>query len=211
MNMTAKHFFKSLGITIGIYLGLNLLFIILYVVAGGFVVNNAPVRFIEFWTVYFVDDIGGFFMLLITPGGGAGILGGDLFSGLMYYVYQLLAVPSPHYAWKIVGILWVFVPGMVTSLIIGFKFSNEMPRSSFWSVLVAIFFLTVFPIIGQFVGAIPAWHSLTAELIHPVYWTHLADATRLMINPITIINIGLMGFLNGAFFGSIAAISSSNL
>ncbi len=181
-------FMKNFGISLGIFFVLNAVFLFIYAAVGG--VGGAT--FGAFFTLI-GGDLWGFFTALLSVGGTQA----DVFTSLMYHV-NMGANPYPVLT-NIVGILWVLVPGIVTALITGSKFSNESSKIAFLGVMAAIFVLTVLPIIFILIPAlgISSSTAIGATIVPSMYHTPY-------------LLIILAGLFNGAFFGGIAAMSSTN-
>ena len=179
-------FGKTFGISIGIYFLLNAIFLIVYAAVGG--VGGATIG--EFFGLI-GTNLWDFFTALLSPGGTqAGV-----FTSMMYHInpnaYPLLT--------NIFGILWVLVPGLVAAIISG-KVSNESSKSAFFGMMLAIFILTVLPIIFILIPTlgISSTSAIGQTIVPSMYHTPY-------------LLIILAGIFNGAFFGGLAAMFSSNM
>lgn len=179
-------FMKNFGINLGIFFLLNAIFLIAYAAVGG--VGGATIG--EFFGLI-GQDLWGFFTALLTVGGTQA----DVFSSMMYHTspngYPLIT--------NIVGILWVLVPGIVTAIITGSKFSNESSKTAFFGMMFAIFILTVLPIIF---AVIPALGIPTTTAIGQTIVPGMFNTSYVLVI--------LAGIFNGALFGGVAAMSSSS-
>ena len=179
-------FMKNFGLNLGIFFLLNAIFLFIYVALGG--VGGATIG--AFFGLI-GQDLWGFFTALLTVGGTQS----DVFASLIYHVrpngYPLVT--------NIVGILWVLVPGIVTALITGSKFSNESSKTAFFGMMLAIFLLTVLPIIFAVIPAlgIPTNTAIGLTIVPGMY-----NASYVLVI--------LAGIFNGALFGGVAAMSSTS-
>ena len=181
-------FMKNFGINLGIFFVLNAIFLFIYAAVGG--VGGAA--FGAFFGLI-GEDLWGFFTALLTIGGTQA----DVFASLMYHV-NMSANPYPVLT-NIVGILWVLVPGLVTAIITGSKFSDESSKTAFFGMMLAIFVLTVLPIIFAVIPAlgIPTSTAIGLSIVPGMY-------------NLSYVLVILAGIFNGAFFGGIAAMSSTS-
>lgn len=179
-------FGKNFGISIGIYFLLNVIFLFIYAAVGGV----GGTTFGEFFGLI-GDDLWGFFTALLSPGGTKV----DIFASIMYHTvpngYPILT--------NIFGILWVCVPGFVTSIISGIKFSNESSKTAFFGMAFAIFILTAIPLIFILIPSmgISATTTIGQTIVPSLYHTPFRTAL-------------LAGAFNGAFFGGLAAMFSTD-
>ncbi|QEE15728.1 hypothetical protein DSAG12_01555 [Promethearchaeum syntrophicum] len=180
-------FGKTFGISIGIYFLLNAIFLFVYAAVGG--VGGATIG--AFFGLI-GDDLWGFFTALLSPGG----VQADVFTSLMYHV-NMGANPYPVLT-NIFGMVWVLVPGLVAAIFAG-KSSNESSKSAFFGLMLAIFILSVLPIIFILIPAlgISSVTAIGATIVPSMYHT-----------PYLIII--LAAIFNGAFFGGLAAMFSTN-
>ena len=177
---------KNFGINLGIFFLLNVVFLFIYAAVGG--VGGAT--FGAFFGLI-GQDLWGFFTAILSVGGTQS----DVFTSLMYHTR-----PNGYpYITNIVGILWVLVPGIVTAIITGSKFSNESSKTSFFGMMLAIFILTVLPIIFILIPAlgISSTTAIGATIVPSMYHTPY-------------LLIILAGIFNGAFYGGLAAMSSTS-
>ena len=179
---------KNFGINLVIFFLLNAVFLFIYAAVGG--VAGATIG--EFFGLI-GQDLWGFFTALLSVGGTQA----DVFASLMYHV-NMSANPYPLLT-NIVGILWVLVPGLVTALITGSKFSNESSKTAFFGMMFAIFILTVLPIIF---AVIPALGISTTTAIGQTIVPGMYNTSYVLVI--------LAGVFNGALFGGVAAMSSSS-
>ncbi|MHA1473569.1 MAG: hypothetical protein ACTSPA_13920 [Promethearchaeota archaeon] len=181
-------FMKNFGLNLGIFFLLNAIFLFAYAALGG--VGGAAIGDL-FGLIG--QDLWGFFTALLSVGGTQA----DVFTSLMYHV-NMGANPYPVLT-NIVGILWVLVPGLVTALITGSKFSDESSKTAFFGMMLAIFILTVLPIIFILIPAlgISPITAIGATIVPSMYHTPY-------------LLIILAGLFNGAFFGGLAAMFSTN-
>jgi len=178
-------FGKTFGISIGIYFLLNAIFLFVYAAVGG--VGGAT--FGEFFGLI-SNEIGGFFTALLSPGG----VKADVFTSMMYHI-----TPNGYpYITNIFGIVWVLVPGIVAAIIAG-KLSNESSKSAFFGLMLAIFILSVLPIIFILIPSlgISSVTAIGATIVPSMYHTPY-------------LLIILAAIFNGAFFGGLAAMFSTN-
>ena len=190
-------FMKNFGISIGIYFLLNAVFLFIFAAVGG--VGNATIG--EFFGLI-GNDPWGFVTALFTLGGTQA----DVFnSALSYAVPNGLTIQA-----NIVGILWVLVPGFVTAIFAG-KISNESSKSAFFGLMIAIFVLTILPII---IVLIPAWTIpvetvIGQSIVPPMYYSSYLGVL-IPWTTMRYVYVVLAGLFNGAFFGGLAAMFSTN-
>ena len=179
-------FGKTFGISIGIYFLLKAIFLIVYTAVGG--VGGATIG--EFFGSI-GPNLWEFFTALLSPGGTQA----DVFNSMMYHIspngYPLIT--------NIFGIVWVLVPGLVAAIIAG-KVSNESSKTAFFGMMVSIFILTVLPIIFILIPTlgISSTSAIGLTIVPSMYHTPY-------------LLIILAGIFNGAFFGGLAAMFSSNM
>ena len=179
-------FMKNFGISLGIFFLLNVIFLFIYAAVGG--VGGAT--FGAFFALI-GQDLWGFFTAILSPGGTQA----DIFTSLIYHTRR----NGYPYITNIVGILWVLVPGLVTAIITGSKFSNESSKTAFFGMMLAVFVLTVLPIIFILIPAlgISSTTAIGATIVPSMYHTPY-------------LLIILAGIFNGSFFGGWAAMSSTS-
>lgn len=197
-------FFKNFGKAVGIYILLNFIFILLYPLLNGISIGY-------FITGILFDDITGFIVCLLIPGGG--MYSGDVFSSFSFYLGDAITYWTDRanpVAWDIVGLLWVILPGLLTAILMGKKFWQERPTKSFWTEFTAIFILTILPLIVIFLIEINDVYEFTQNLIPVWLRTHDGGIATNWV-PTDYLNIILIGIFNGAFFGGIAALNSTEL
>ena len=191
-------FMKNFGISIGIYFLLNAVFLFIFAALGG--VGGTTIG--EFFGLI-GNDPWGFVTALFTLGGTQA----DVFnSTLSYAVPNGLTIQA-----NIVGILWVIVPGLVTALITGSKFSNQSSKTAFLGTMAAIFVLTILPIIIVLIPAwtIPVGTAIGQSIVPPMYYSSFLGVL-IPWTAMRYIYVVLAGLFNGAFFGGLAAMSSGS-
>ena len=179
-------FMKNFGISIGIYFLLNVIFLFIYAAVGG--VGGAT--FGAFFGLI-GQDIWGFFTAIFTVGGTQA----DVFTSLIYHTR-----PNGYpYITNIVGILWVLVPGLVAGILAGKYFSNESSKTAFFGMMLAVFVLSVLPILFVLIPSMGV--STTTAIGQTIIPSDFGSSYVLII---------LAGIFNGAFFGGWAAMSSNS-
>ncbi len=196
---------KNFGKALLIYILLNFVFVLLYPLVNGR-------TFGWFITDWMFKDLTGFVTALFIPGGG--IHSGDIFSSVAFYLGDLINYWGDReysIAWDIVGLLWVILPGLTTAILMGKTFWSERPSKAFWTEFATIFILTMLPFIFMLVIQINGIHIFSNALTPDWLLTH--DRLGIEINwvPSMYLNVVLVGFFNGMFFGGIAAASSTDL
>ncbi len=179
-------FGKTFGISMGIFFLLNAIFLFVYAAVGG--VGGATIG--GFFGLI-GKDLWGFFTAILSPGGTQA----DVFTSMMYHVK-----PNGYpYLTNIIGILWVLVPGIVTAIITGAKFSDESSKSSFFGMMLTIFILSILPLLFVVIPSlgISSATAIGATIVPSMYHTPY-------------LLVILAGLFNGAFFGGLAAMSSTN-
>lgn len=196
---------KNFGKAVGIYIGLNLLFIILYPLF-----NGIPIGY--FITHMIPDDITGFLVALLIPGGG--MHAGDVFSATGYYLGDLIKywdIRDNSIGWDIFGFLWVWIPGLIAAIVIGKAFWQERPSKAFWNMFWVVFVLTILPLLIIILIEINGIYELTQNIIPLWLRTHTETGVPINWIPTMYLNVILVGVFNGLFFGGLSAISSTEL
>ncbi|MHA1519436.1 MAG: hypothetical protein ACTSRK_04565 [Promethearchaeota archaeon] len=198
-------FMKNFGKALLIYILLNLVFVALYPLLNG-------ISYGEFITGWILDDITGIVTIILVPGGG--VHSGDIFSSVAFYLGDLVNYwGGREYSiyWDIVGLLWVILPGWITAILMGKRFWSERPSKAFFTEFFTIFFLTIIPLIFIFLIEINGIYEFTSELLPNWLLTHDGLGNPINWLPTMYMNIVLIGFFNGLFFGGLAAANSTDL
>ena len=193
---------KILGINILIFAVLNIIFGILFAVAGGVGVTIG-----QFFGLI-TTDIGEYFTAVFTLGGAAP----DIFSGFWGYLMGLMNPADPRIAQYVVGMLWVVLPGLIAAIITGKNFGNESSKDAFWGVFLSFVILAIIPLI---LAAVPIFGISGASIIgqtmvSSVYHTIAADGSLIWSLGSYFIPL-VIGLFNAIFFAGIASASSSDL
>ena len=190
-------FKKIFFINIWLYLLLNLVFLAIYAVLYGLGGMGITEVFGEL-----PNDIWGLITAILTPGGTST----DFISSTMYHLSALFT-PGGRIAYHIIGLLWIFLPGTISAFVAGRKYSLESTKKSYWGTILAITLLALLPIVFVAIPSLDMGITgvFSANVVSPVYWTAPAIVEGLQ----QYIVIVLYAFLNSAFFGGIAAASST--
>lgn len=208
----AGNFLKNVGQAIVIYILLNFIFLLLFALVGGVVVDGASVKFGAFWAVLVKEDIGGLIVTLLGPSGGSHA--DTIYSGVLYFVNDLISSYGQRTnatSWNIFGILWTILPGTITAIIMGKFFCNEQPSKAFSTVMTTVVILTLLPILIAVIGAIPGSLGLTNALVPQMYWTSTAADVVIWRPPESYLKILFAGLFNGIIYGAFAMKSSTSL
>ncbi len=192
---------KVYGVNLILYLLLNAIFFLIYMAVGGVDLSAGFIGTIT-------QDWGGFVAAVITPGGTEA----NIFSSTHYFLTQLYENYDIAITKNVIGLLWIWVPGLLSSIIAGRKYSWESTKAAFWGTTFAIFTLTALTIVFIFVPIFGVAEGT------PIVATGLSEIFQTVPLPAIYVSkieqsvmILFYGFMNALVFGGIAAASSNEL
>mgnify|MGYP006307543779 CR=1 FL=1 len=186
-------FLKEFAITFACYIVFNLIFMVLFVAVGGL---GPEVTVNVFFGEWVANDWGAFLTVVFQPGGNQG----SFYLSILYYANPITTSADNGLTTgaNVMGIIWVVMPGVISALIGGYKYSEGEIARAYFSTLFAIVLAYTVPIIISSAGlldpALPNNFIAESGIIPDMF-----------LNQVYIKFI-LVSFINGAIFGGPAAV-----
>jgi len=191
---------KSLGGAMGFYLILNIIFTIIYAGIGGYTGGISG---------FFSDmshDTFGFLSVILGPGGGAFNQGTGFMDPITVVIACIYSISEgTEVAVSVVALLWAILPGFISAIIVGSKFSEDNSKTAFTGIVLGILLMTMIPWLFGIVGQLTplmSGHTITATLTHAMY---LQSGVLLYVGPI------IHGLFSGFIYAGVGAAIASNL
>ena len=172
-------FGKTLGVTAGIFVVLNFIFMIIAAAVGLLGVSSVG----DLFSVFAANDPVIFISMMLIPFASP-INGSILFLSLASYDIAI----------SIVGLLWVLVPGLVATIVGGWKFADESSKTGFWGTFLGIFIPMLIVTLLEIFGVVSG--LLTGLIVSDVLGGFI---------------LLFYSFLTSCFFAGFGAMVSSNL